>query len=30
MITADRTLTREQLGQMTEQRRQLTGRLTPG
>jgi hypothetical protein len=29
MITVDRKLTREQLTQMTEQRRQLTARLTP-
>ncbi len=29
MITAERKLTREQLDQMTEQRRQLTAGLTP-
>jgi len=29
MITVDRKLTREQLDQMIEQRRQLTARLTP-
>ena len=29
MITVDRMLTREQLDQLTEQRRQLTARLIP-
>jgi hypothetical protein len=29
MITVDRKLTREQLDQMTEQRNQMTARLTP-